>query len=1342
MQTASSRVTELQGGNFQVWSFELKMYLMERFAHHYIARTHEQAVLLEPEQDPARRAVAAATHEAIAFAAIGQTVAKSLQRIIRNAATARDAFVLLEDHCREQARSRAFYLERSLDNFRMHDLPSADAFLKELTTMDKLRDELAVAGVEVSDARYARILLHALPPSLDSLSSLLFREGADAARIRGDVLSELQRREFASAPPPAPVLVLQRTPAAVEPREDSRRHHHRGRHDRREVRAGDAAPSRPTPKIVNGKKYLPRPNDQERKQFDGECYNCGRRGHRKRECRQPTRDSSPSVNMVVETTMMLRRVENSSPPLSSTRVRQTKVDFLVDGGATSHIVNDLDLLHDVKECDVTFAHIMGDVRASHKGKFRGTTLDGRRIVLQEVYYIPSARANLLSVKNYSVLVGAGTLTLQVGDQSFTCPTNSSGLGTFTLVPARVPDVTRGLDDEREPAPATTLLLSNADRKLTYAEFHHLYGHVADETLQHIPGCPTRPADFQCSPCLACKLHRASRPARDTRAGEVLERLHADIVGPITPPGLNNEKYALIVTDECSALRTGSCLRTRAEAGPASAQIVGDLQRQTGKLARFWRTDGAPELSTAQLRRLVTVEQSAPYTAQQNGLAERSNGIVIPLSRVLLHASGLPVYLWPWAFRHAIFILNRVLNLSREAIPMDKAGVHWDAKRVRPFGAPCVFVDETLAKSLKFHPRARKGQYLGEAPGYRAAYVFCEGRVYISDNVAFFNGMFLAPSPSAIADAAGNRREKENQNEVVLEWPQEENPQEEENQVYVPPPAQDELPVLPPPSPPRVREEVKQPELQQDAPRRSGRQRVPSSRLVNAIEQGLMSVTTPDKSLIPLTDAEIKEAIKKELDALEKNETWEMVLRKMLPSGTMVFDFTLPVHRKSSGKPKARLCLRGDQEKNRPNGYAPTADLSIAKLILAHAAALDLDVRIIDVSNAYTYALMPPDMPIYMRNPYGDDRVVCKLKKSLYGLTISGKLWYHHLRDLLLEIGFKQSQHCSCLFFNKEGVVCLIYVDDILLVGGKAQCDNIQNKIAAKLKIKVKVPPCCYLGLEIYKTSNSICVSQSSYIDKLLYAWRMHEAHPHPDCTPISPGDLDPKNQDDARQSSDNPHLPTAVGQLLYLSGATRPDVAFATQRISSLQSVVPKTAWIIFKKTLQYVKRTRGYAIHFPIGVAPLNINAFSDADFAQDKRSRKSISGSLICLNDTAFTWMCKQQPFVAVSTCEAETAAATATCRETIYFDKILRELRPQVSTPPVVSIDNKATVDICNTNKSTGARKHIDVQQRYVADATQKKLITVSKIPGLVNPADMLTKPLPASRIRNLMQLVQIM
>ncbi|KAL0457744.1 UNVERIFIED_CONTAM: Retrovirus-related Pol polyprotein from transposon RE1 [Sesamum latifolium] len=134
-----------------------------------------------------------------------------------------------------------------------------------------------------------------------------------------------------------------------------------------------------------------------------------------------------------------------------------------------------------------------------------------------------------------------------------------------------------------------------------------------------------------------------------------------------------------------------------------------------------------------------------------------------------------------------------------------------------------------------------------------------------------------------------------------------------------------------------------------------------------------------------------EAMQKEIDALEMNNTWE--ISTLLPGkNTVGCSWIYKTKLKPDGsieRYKARLVAKGFSQvegMDYNDCFAPVAKSITIRLFLAVAAARNWPLHYLDVNKAFLYGTL--DEVIYMEPPEGyqiPPGMVCKLKKSLYGL---------------------------------------------------------------------------------------------------------------------------------------------------------------------------------------------------------------------------------------------------------------------------------------------------------------------------------------------------------------------
>ena len=95
--------------------------------------------------------------------------------------------------------------------------------------------------------------------------------------------------------------------------------------------------------------------------------------------------------------------------------------------------------------------------------------------------------------------------------------------------------------------------------------------------------------------------------------------------------------------------------------------------------------------------------------------------------------------------------------------------------------------------------------------------------------------------------------------------------------------------------------------------------------------------------------------------------------------------------------------------------------------------LGLESQSNDFTNAFDKIDIPSGEPVLIeitrdfKSDVGQDDVVLRLKKILYGQSEAARLCYEKLQNVLLESGFVMSKVDPCLFMYKT-VICVVYVD--------------------------------------------------------------------------------------------------------------------------------------------------------------------------------------------------------------------------------------------------------------------------------------------------------------------------
>jgi len=190
----------------------------------------------------------------------------------------------------------------------------------------------------------------------------------------------------------------------------------------------------------------------------------------------------------------------------------------------------------------------------------------------------------------------------------------------------------------------------------------------------------------------------------------------------------------------------------------------------------------------------------------------------------------------------------------------------------------------------------------------------------------------------------------------------------------------------------------------------------------------------------------KEAMRQEYASLIENSTFTPVTNTngMKPIGCR---WVYKTKRNPNGtiRYKARLVIKGYEQirgVDFDETYAPVGKLITLRYLLSFAAQNSYKIDHLDVVTAF---LNPEiDTEVYMQLPEGIEWLestampsgnrdcFLRLNKALYGLRQAPRLWHQEIDGFLQSIGFHRSHADISLYIRDDGVLILLYVDDILV----------------------------------------------------------------------------------------------------------------------------------------------------------------------------------------------------------------------------------------------------------------------------------------------------------------------
>ena len=186
-----------------------------------------------------------------------------------------------------------------------------------------------------------------------------------------------------------------------------------------------------------------------------------------------------------------------------------------------------------------------------------------------------------------------------------------------------------------------------------------------------------------------------------------------------------------------------------------------------------------------------------------------------------------------------------------------------------------------------------------------------------------------------------------------------------------------------------------------------------------------------------------DAMIEEMNSMATNKVWDLVT---LPNGVKAIGcrWVFKTKKDSLGnieRYKARLVAKGFTQEEGID-YTETFSLVSKKdsfrMVMALVAHFDLELHQMDVKTAFLNGDLEEE--VYMKQPEGfsssdGEQLVCKLKKSIYGLKQASRQWYLKFHDVISSFGFEENVMDQCIYQKVSGSkiwFLVLYVDDILL----------------------------------------------------------------------------------------------------------------------------------------------------------------------------------------------------------------------------------------------------------------------------------------------------------------------
>ncbi|KAJ0865267.1 putative RNA-directed DNA polymerase [Helianthus annuus] len=1243
-----------KGEGYEFWSIRMRTLLMSHDLWDFVETGYnpndgDQGRLKENKRKDSR-----------ALSLIQQAVHDDVFSRIAAATTARQAWTLLQTEYQGDSKVKTVKLQSLRREFETLQMKDAEAVADFLSRVMKIVNQKRAYGEAVTDQSVVEKVLRSLTPRWDHVVTAI-EESKDLSTLSFDQLMGSLQAHEARVNRGMEISEEEKVFQTMSGGEDNRMGSFRGRG-----------------------RGVSRGRGRGRGRFGGrgrgsiQCYNCNRFGHVRAECwNEPQAQAAVEDDDEEEECKLFMAVGCEEKP--------EKNVWFIDSGCSNHMTGKRGLFQDLDKSKKVQVR-MGNGRCLQvegKGRIKLEVDVGKHRILDDVQFAPDLGYNLMSVGQlmrigYSLLFEDDKCVItHKRTRKIMCTIPMSSNNTFPL----------DINNQK----VSLAVVQEKESRL----WHLRYGHLHEQGLKQLsdnnmvyglPEIGTWP--MICEGCVYGKQTRNSFPKHAWRSTRVLELVHADLC---TMPvrSLGGSKHFLLLTDDYSRMSWVYCLHKKAEAFERFKIFKIKVEKESGQKIGTLRSDRGGEFCSTEFNSFcdehgIKRHLTAPYTPEQNGVAERKNRTVVEMAQSMMQEKNLSGCFWGEAVATAVYLLR--FSPTKAVAGQTPYEVWYGRKpsvdHLKVFGCPAYGLKPKHLRK-KLEARSKKYVFVGYCPKSKAYRLFDVDtmKIVVSRDVIFDelskwkkseNDSTGMPKEVAHVDVnlvgdieyeVGESSGSPNNSTTSHMQDNESNNTGSESDV------------------------IGQGNSSSTSSQSTGSTSLASSGSTSPVKlrglddlydntvpildfdsacQFALSSFEPSTYEEAATSKEWLKAMQNELESLEHHNTWSLV---NLPDGKKpiglkwVFKLKIDENGKIQ-KHKARLVAKGYVQQSGidyEETFSPVARFETIRLVLSLAAQNGWPVYQFDVKSAFLNGVLSEE--VYVTQPpgfevKGEERKVYRLHKALYGLKQAPRAWYSRIDGYLARNGYERSQNEPTMYV-KQG----------------------------ELKY--------FLGLEVMQTKDGIFLSQKKYIMDLLKRFRMEH------CKSVTT----PMNSNDKFQVVDGGEQVDAyiyrslIGGLIYVTH-TRPDIVFAVGIVSRFMQK-PST-------------------FHFSAAKRVLS-------DWAGSSEDMRSLSTYAFSTGTGAISWMSKKQDVVALSTTEAEYIAAAAGACQAVWLRKMLKELKHEQMEATPICCDNRSAIFLTKNQAFHSRTKHINIKYHYIRSLVEGNQIELEACDSHEQVADIFTKAL---------------
>lgn len=952
----SLSVKKLNSDNYAMRKFKLQMLLMKDDLWTVIVGTKPTDVTKHEQwnrKDDKTRAL------------IGLTVEDSQVNLMKSATTAKQVWEELQQYYEKATLTNEVMLLKQLCLMRYEDDQNME---EHLVQMDNLVDKVTALGLEIPKRLRIVLMLCSLPDSYSSLvTALEVRPSQDLTfnLVKNAIIAEYKRREG-------------------------------------QLRMNDNS------------EIAMRVNSNRKEVI---CYFCHRKGYLKQNCRRYLEWKRKVENLrahAVKSDNDDSDSNNESSFLDFAFVaynNKQKDKWFFDSGATKHMTNEINFFTALN------TNYKSTVRVANKGtsqvygigsgKLQCVNSKGEESCLEliDVLYVPDFNSNLISMsmldkKDYSATIQHGLMKIFKNSRE-----------------VAVGDANNGMYELRLPQKALVAGGSHNDNCIH--QWHKRLAHRDPEAIKrleteelatgiHIQNCNI---SSRCESCIKGKMPRTSFPKHSIHLTTAPRQLvHTNLCGPISTKTAGGKRYIITLIDDFSRHCQLFLLSKKSQASSIIKNYVPQCKTQFNEIPRAFRSDRGGEYLSNELKNYfnsqgIKQQLTAPYSPQQNGVAERKNRYLLEATRTMMIQANLDEKYSGETVMIAGYLQNRLPTKATGKTPHELwYGTKPNLSHIKVFGCKA-FVHVPKEKRKKLDKKATAYTFVGYSQESKAYRILDQdsGKVVISRDVFIEDeqvetGMLKESSPceevTYLDNYTQDEQVKEQPGTLVHDKPENKlldtssTSRGNNSSIF----SLDDVPLAT-----RLESllDYRLPDFDENIEPKNGYSN--TNETLNNMEisysteeSNAADPKNPEEAFSGPNAAQWKKTMTEEIQSLEDNNTWTLV---QLPPGKIPIGcrWVFKLKKDSEGKPtkfKARLVAQGFTQKfgqDYDETFAPVVKNTTLRALLSIAGNRNYFIKHYDGKIAFLNGQLKED--IYMRQPSthitkGQEQLVYKLKRSI------------------------------------------------------------------------------------------------------------------------------------------------------------------------------------------------------------------------------------------------------------------------------------------------------------------------------------------------------------------------